>query len=175
MKNPSLHLVTLALAFFIFSASSCHKDEPEPDLVPITTTGANTMGFYIDGVPYNKKGVQNFGNPGGVSWGKFGDGKIQIDGGGGNPYGYIRISFFEQPNSKNYILNRLSSTTGFGEFIDDAPLGGNEYYTNDTATGKLEILRFDDHIISGNFDIQLQDPLTGKIIHLKDGRFDIKR
>ncbi len=82
MKNPSLHLVTLALAFFIFSASSCHKDEPEPDLVPITTTGANTMGFYIDGVPYNKKGVQNFGNPGGVSWGKFGDGKIQIDGGG---------------------------------------------------------------------------------------------
>ncbi len=95
--------------------------------------------------------------------------------GGGNPYGYIRISFFEQPNSKNYILNRLSSTTGFGEFIDDAPLGGNEYYTNDTVTGKLEILRFDDHIISGNFDIQLQDPLTGKIIHLKDGRFDIKR
>jgi len=54
-------------------------------------------------------------------------------------------------------------------------LGGNEYYTNDTVTGTLDILRLDDNIISGTFDVQLQDPETGKIIHLTDGRFDIKR
>ena len=62
MKNPLLHLATLAFAFFIISASSCHKDDPEPDLVPITTTGANTMGFYWDGIPVNKKGKPSFNN-----------------------------------------------------------------------------------------------------------------
>ncbi len=63
MKNPSLHLVTIALAFFIISASSCHKEDPESDLVPITTTGANTMGFYVDGVPHNKKGQSTWSSP----------------------------------------------------------------------------------------------------------------
>jgi hypothetical protein len=55
MKNSLLYLVVLVLAFFIFSASSCHKEDPIPDLVPITTTGANTMGFYVDGVPIIKR------------------------------------------------------------------------------------------------------------------------
>jgi len=174
MKNTLSQLLFLGLAFFIISASSCEK-EKEPDLVPITTTGANTMGFYIDDVAYNKKGVKNFGNPDGVAWWKYVDKKIELAGGGGEPYGYIRISFFEQPNSKKIILNRLSSTKGLGEFIDGAPLGGNEYYTNDTITGVLNILRLDDYIISGTFDIRLQDPITGKIVHLTDGRFDIKR
>ena len=81
MKNPLLHLVTLAFTFFIISASSCHKEDPESDLVPITTTGANTMGFYVDRVPYNKKGIYSFGNPDGVSWGKYADGKINFWGG----------------------------------------------------------------------------------------------
>ena len=98
-----------------------------------------------------------------------------ISGGGGEPRGYLSISFYEVLGTKIFLLSKLSTTTGLGEFIDDEPLGGNEYYTNDTVTGKLEILRFDDHIISGNFDIQLQDPITGKIVHLTDGRFDIKR
>ena len=175
MKNILAKLLFLIFTTFIIAASSCHKEEPISDLVPITTTSANTMGFYVVGIPYNKKGAKNFGNPGGVAWWKYNDNKIELAGGGGDPYGYIRFSFFKQPNSKNYLLNKLSSSTGSGEFIDDAPLGGNEYYTNDTVTGKLEILRFDDHIISGNFDIQLQDPITGKIVHLTDGRFDIKR
>ena len=42
----------LFLLFLAFTISSCHKDEPEPDLVPITMTGENTMGFYVDGVYY---------------------------------------------------------------------------------------------------------------------------
>ena len=29
--------------------SSCDKQEMEPNLVPSTTTGENTMGFYVDG------------------------------------------------------------------------------------------------------------------------------
>ena len=95
--------------------------------------------------------------------------------GGGDPYGSIRINFYELIGKKTYIISELSSSTGIGEYIDDAPLGGSEYYTNDTITGVLNILRLDDHIISGTFEIRLQDPITGKIIHLTDGRFDIKQ
>ena len=174
MKNTLSQLLFLILTTFIISASSCHKEDPEPDLVPITTTGANTMGFYVDGVPHNKKGSIKAGESS-VSWGKYADGKIKIFFGGGDPYGSIRINFYELIGKKTYIISELSSSTGIGEYIDDAPLGGSEYYTNDTITGVLNILRLDDHIISGTFEIRLQDPITGKIIHLTDGRFDIKQ
>ena len=83
MKKPLSHLLILALTFFIFSASSCHKDDPEPDLVPITTTGANTMGFYVDGVPHNKKGKYGGFIPQGVSGGISQDRILNIHGGGG--------------------------------------------------------------------------------------------
>jgi hypothetical protein len=77
--------------------------------------------------------------------------------------------------TKIFLLSKLNTTTGLGEFIDDVPLGGNEYYTNETVTGTLEILRLDEHVIAGTFDIHLQNPNTGKTIHLTDGRFDIKQ
>ena len=67
MENTLSQLLLLILTTFIISASSCHKDDPEPDLVPITTTGANTMGFYVDGVPHNKKGSIKAGESS-VSW-----------------------------------------------------------------------------------------------------------
>ena len=174
MKNTLSQLLFIILTTFIFSASSCHKEGPIPDLVPITTTGANTMGFYVDGVPHNKKGSIKAGESS-VSWGKYADGKIEFVGGGGEPYGYLRLSFYYKPSLNTFEISLISQNTGFGEFIDDAPLGGSEYYTNDTITGVLNILRLDDHIISGTFEIRLQDPITGKIIHLTDGRFDIKQ
>ncbi len=83
MKNTLSQLLLLILTTFIISASSCHKEDPGPDLVPITTTGANTMGFYIDGVAYNKKGSIKAGESS-VSWGKYADGKIKIFWGGGS-------------------------------------------------------------------------------------------
>lgn len=173
MKNYFTHLLLL-LSVLIFSASSCEKDK-EPDLVPITTTGENTMGFYVDGIPHNKKGVSSFGSPTGVNWWRYSDGKIELAGAGGVPKSYLRISCFKKSNINNYIISNLSQNNGWGEFIDDAPLGGNEYYTNESVTGTLKILRLDENIISGTFDIRLQDPSTNKIIHLTDGRFDIKR
>ena len=43
-------------------------------------------------------------------------------------------------------------------------------------TGTLEILRLDEHVIAITFDIHLQNPNIGKIVHLTDdGRFDIKQ
>ncbi len=170
-----MRITLLLLSVLIITASSCEK-EKEPDLVPITTTGENTMGFYLDGVPYNKKGVLSFGRPDGVSWGRYEDGRIKFVGGGGSPYGFLRINFYEVPHTKQYLISTLSQGNGGqAEFVDDDIFEGNDYYTNDTITGIMEILRLDENIISGTFDIRLQDPSTNKIIHLTDGRFDIKR
>lgn len=174
MKHTLSQLFFLVLTIGIISSSSCEKEQ-EPDLVPITTTGENTMGFYVSGVPYNKKGTITFGSPTGVKYSRYQDGKIKIFGGGGEPYTSIGIYFYPKPLKNDYILSILSTDSGFAESIDDAPLGGNEYFTNDVVTGVLDILRLDEAIISGTFDIQLQNPETGKIIHLTDGRFDIKR
>ena len=81
MKNTLSQLLFIILTTFIFSASSCHKEGPIPDLVPITTTGANTMGFYVDGVPHNKKGQSTWSSPYGVSSSLFSDGILYIHGG----------------------------------------------------------------------------------------------
>jgi hypothetical protein len=94
MKNILAKLLFLIFTTFIISASSCHKEEPISDLVPITTTGANTMGFYVDGIPYNKKGAKNFGNPGGVAWWKYNDNKIELAGGGGGSLWIYKVFFF---------------------------------------------------------------------------------
>lgn len=82
MKNNFTHLLLL-LSILLLTALSCHKEDPEPDLVPITTTGANTMGFYVDGVPHNKKGQSTWSNVYGVSATLFYSGVLYIFGGGG--------------------------------------------------------------------------------------------
>jgi hypothetical protein len=58
------------------------------------------MGFYVDGVPHNKKGSIKAGESS-VSWGKYADGKIEFVGGGGDPYGSIRINFYELIGKKH--------------------------------------------------------------------------
>ena len=179
MKNPLLYLVVLVLAFFIIPASSCHKEEPEPDLVPITTTGANTMGFYWDGIPVNKKGKPSFNNATGVNVSIYSDNTVKIFGGGGVPFCEIAIRFAideNNPENKMYKINTISATLGEAILIDDSPLGGLEFYTNDSIGGTLEIIKYSKQLqhLAGKFDIKLQSD-NGKIIHLTDGRFDIKK
>ncbi|MCO6462262.1 MAG: hypothetical protein J5I59_12735 [Saprospiraceae bacterium] len=177
MKNTLSQLFFLFLTVCIISSSSCEKEQ-EPDLVPITTSGENTMGFYWDGIPVNKKGKGTFFEPDGVSSGVFSDHKVYILGVGGNPFCEIKIEFYpneSNPLGKNYTISILGQEKGRAELIDDSHLGGIEYYTNEIVNGNLKLLRYDNQIISGTFNIQLQNPETGKIIHLTDGRFDIKQ
>lgn len=60
--------------------------------------------------------------------------------------------------------------------IDDSPLGGLEFYPKDSIGGSLEIIKYSKQLqhLAGKFDFKLQND-NGKIIHLTDGRFDIKR
>ena len=56
--------------------------------------------------------------------------KINFWGGGRNLKRLFKHSFYEVLGTKLFYF-KLSTTTGLGEFIDDVPLGGNEYYTNE--------------------------------------------
>ena len=67
MKKNQLKKIILLSTAFVFLLLSCKKEsftqnEPEePDLPPLTHTGANTFGCYIDGVPF-------VANKGGSMW-----------------------------------------------------------------------------------------------------------
>ena len=48
--------MSILISCTLLITSSCDKQEMEPNLVPKTTSGENTMGFYVDGEPVNIKG-----------------------------------------------------------------------------------------------------------------------
>ena len=175
MKNSLLYLVVLVLAFFIISASSCHKEDPEPDLVPITTTGANTMGFYVDGKKYNFKGkiegMQARGVNGGINSSKI----LRIFGAGGESI--ISLQLFIPLDSVNsngeYILRRNIDDFDVVSFIDNSPLGGLIFNCDSLHTGKIVLLK-SDNVAAGTFYFDAINYETGKVIHVTDGRFDIQ-
>ena len=175
MKRYVTHLLLLPAVFFL-TMSSCHKDEPKPDLVPITTKGANTMGFYVDGVPHNKKGQSTWSSVYGVRGGINKDYILHLFGGGGNPNITIvidlkmDINFPLQEydlNGSDYYDNRIS-------IIDDTPLGGQQYICDSLHTGKLTLLKVETDMAAGTFYFDAVNPETGKVIHITDGRFDIQ-
>ena len=177
MKNSLLYLVVLVLAFFIIPASSCHKEEPEPDLVPITTTGANTMGFYVDGVVCNKIGKYGGLSAYGVIGGLSAEMVLYVFGGGGEPKNSVTIYVPTNGCEINYPYSLNKSILFYHEavFVDDAPLGGNMYFTDSLHNGTISLLRCDQNVISGTFEFNAIHKETGKVIYVTDGRFDIKR
>ena len=165
----------LFLLFLAFTISSCHKDELEPDLVPITMTGENTMGFYVDGVPHNIRGVSNWSTHG-VSGGITQEGVVRISGWGKDPKISIAIRFIrdESHKLKEYSLNGSSFQSNWVDVIDNAPLGGNIYNCDSAHTGKIKLINLEKNQAAGTFEFTAINEESGKIIHVTDGRFDIK-
>ena len=61
MKNLFYLSISILISCTLLITSSCIKQEMEPELVPITTSGENTMGFYVDGEPVNIEGEYDGG------------------------------------------------------------------------------------------------------------------
>lgn len=176
MKNSLLYLVVLVLAFFIISASSCHKEDPEPDLVPITTTGANTMGFYLDGVPVNIRGEYGGLLSKGVKYSYYSNNTIGILGSGVSPNWTIVIFIpIDSIKDNSCIIDHSLYRYMEISYTDNSPLGGNEFLCDSLHTGYIEFKKFDMSIISGTFHFTAIHKETGKVIKVTDGRFDIKR
>ena len=178
MKNLFYLSMSILISCTLLITSSCDKQEMEPNLVPSTTSGENTMGFYVDGELVNIRGKGNWSFPEGVNYFLFENYSCEVSGSLDEqkyPIAHIRLSFdLDSINPmKPYYLNE--DEPGNGSIIDNSQLGGEEYNTIDSCEGVIEILRFDTEVIAGTFNFDAKNGSSGRIIKIKNGRFDIKR
>ena len=188
-------ILILSILFTILI--SCNKDEEEtftPTLPPITTTGANTFGCYIDGkllIPRDGDGT--FNSPShGVKY--FGTGNYPTDYNASlsvNDYTgnarFMQIYFkdlqrgvneytIQNSNCQNFVTGNPNRTMNLYCRIKDEITQENKYYCSLEDTGILNIIRYDvsTGILSGTFSCSaVNQNDINDIIEITEGRFDI--
>lgn len=175
------------LLFFLCSlliGSSCRKHKtgnPVDQLPPETQTGANTFGCLVDGKVFKPKG-DPFAGPVIKAQYQFVNGKqgFGISGSRSDAQTTQAIGVFGDSvfiNLGTYTLTSLNQSGRLhGRFIF-SQIGtlGNRYYTNETQRGEITIKHFDtvNQIVSGTFWFDALDSTTGKIVQIREGRFDL--
>lgn len=177
MKTKRL-LIFASLIFVVCSASQCKKKTEEPQLPPITTTGAMTFGCKINGkvfVPQDGRGKPglfcqyvNLGNGEGGGW-------------------YLNIPAIDwKPNptegvsiTTDSLLLQEGTTYRFENSKGTAQAfyaKSIEYTKIDNDSGELTILKFDqtNRILAGTFFFTGTNASTGQTVEVTDGRFDIR-
>lgn len=181
MKNKLfIHLFFLSIIFFSIASCKKHKsDNPIDQLPPATQTGANTLGFLLNGVPWTPKGWSG---------------------------GTTNLSLYFDPsyrggtfNIATYRLLSQDNKQSFAIALDSFQIAGDFYLSEnsnlkvvfidriksctidafDTSVyrdGKLIITKLDrqNQIISGTFDFTLYSSSCGDTIKITNGRFDMK-
>ena len=150
-----------------------------PGLPPATQTGANTLGFLLNGMPWVPAG--NNGTP---------NLTIGLDTGVNNVKFFIigaysdlpqnltefKISFPENASASFPVLINPSLLVGFVSFKDR---DGCKRITSDPSNisnTSISISKYDKgkRIVSGNFDCKIYNPACGDTIRITHGRFDLK-
>jgi hypothetical protein len=161
----------------------CKKKNAEPDLPPVTQSGANTFGCRINGKVFVPKV-----NAGGYSQRLMSD---YLPNSPGNTYsfGVSAYNNSEIPNviigfsststiletGKIYQLQATSSQSGFVTTYYEQTGGQGNFRVVAPLTGQLTILKIDlvAKIISGAFFFDATND-KGEKVEIKDGRFDVK-
>ena len=175
--------------------SNCNKDDDSftPTLPPITQTGANTFGCYVDGkllTPRDGTGTFNYPDYGMIFWGSpsgNSDSELAIrdykSGTGGLLD--IHITDFHQNREGTFPIKESNCQDGIdaNPTINircrwwDESLQAYKWYCSIENTGNLIITRYDytNSIVSGTFNCrgQNRDDATD-IIEITEGRFDVK-
>lgn len=178
-----LSITLLFLFTVLLTASSCKKQKNnEPQLPPETQTGANTVGFKINGKVYTASGKSGLLS------------NQYVWGGGPNSDTSIIIRAHNRVQEFDlYLIIKYSGTngihltteypyTGMLQLNSDGtvPAGNNVYNTNYLFKAKVNI-KFSNGsinplltgtIVSGTFEMEAVNS-EGKVIKLTDGRFDI--
>jgi len=182
MKNTLLKLITICIIF----TASCKNDDddntnPIDQLPPATMTGKQTIGCLVNGEPFTDSGIMN-------NFYQFVDGEyflaINWDMNSQNNSQFGQIGFYktEITEGQTYILNINSHLAdeftegGAATYaINNVELSG-QYETNENYTGTIHFTRFDteNFIMSGTFEFQAQEIISGETITITDGRFDLK-
>lgn len=171
MKNSYYTLI-----LFLLILSGCNKDDDSnPSLPPATQTGAGTFACYVNGKPF----IDNSG-------GYFNCFYQYVDGGyhfaiqGKDRIGELSSLLIGTNNrtiSEGEVLTLVENqigNAGAGGFYRIPNSNGIGTYTNSEYTGELTITKFDfqNNVVSGTFWFDLEHPVTGERVEVRDGRFD---
>jgi hypothetical protein len=100
---------------------------------------------------------------------------------GGNDNGSMPQNIYLQTDKKQifqgqtYPLISLQDGNAYaGGGFSFSPTDNYQSYTDSNYTGELTItnLDFENHILSGTFSFDIEHPVTGETIQVRDGRFD---
>ncbi|MGB3342889.1 MAG: hypothetical protein WBA61_03175 [Aequorivita sp.] len=186
----------LILFFSTVTFLGCSKKDDNgftPTLPPITQTGENTFGCYVDGkllIPRDGTGTFNSYDYGMIFWGSpsgFSYNEIDVrDFKSGNG-GWINIHIVDlhENGEGDFIINESNCEDGIGANPNinirvrwlDSVTQVYKWYCSIENGGTLEITRYDfeNMIVSGTFNCIVansEDP--NDIIEITEGRFDIK-
>ena len=176
----------LAICLVTFIVCSCDKDNDKPKtelekLPPATQIGANKAGCLVDGMAFLPKG---YFAAGGALFFFYQDGKnfslairqnvndgvrsINVTSGNQNLHNNIGVVFPLTEYGANSKAGRYSINSV-------APPSPQYYTTTATTTGELIITyhNFDKAILSGTFWFDAVNS-EGKIVKVREGRFDLK-
>lgn len=180
-------------AFMLFlMGCSTEKDEFVPTLPPITQTGENTFGCYVDGkllTPREGDGTFNVRDRGMIFWGSpsGSDNEISVtdykSGTGGRID--IHIQELDQKGEGVFVINESNCEKGMdaNQNINirvrwrDEITQEYKWYCSIENGGILEITRydFDNFIVSGTFSCKMANrDDSSDVIEITEGRFDIK-
>jgi hypothetical protein len=162
---------TLLSVLMLFLFIGCDKEDNSPSLPPATQTGARTFGCKVDGKIF----VHNDGIINCFYQLIDGENYFSISGKnfdlipGGVGLGTIQMSIEE---GQTYQLLDENPGNAVGDLFYQNILESAQ--TNPVYTGELSITRLDveQNIVSGTFWFDVQHPLTGERIEIREGRFD---
>jgi hypothetical protein len=179
------HTIYILLLLITVGFTQCCKEKPTtntdvPGLPPATQTGANTLGFLLNGVPWVPEGNNGTAN-------------LSIDFDPGINNGYLSIAAYNYKNSKqSYVIVAIQDSlnfaippityrvgTLFNGFLLYSDTAFCERRTNDLLTysnGYITINKIDRIIgfVAGTFECTVFNPSCGDTIKITNGRFDMK-
>ena len=169
---------------FSLILSCCKNDDDQPQnpidqLPPETQTGEQTIGCLVNGEAFvDNTSFNNFY--------QFVDGEYYLvinwdkDTFEGFKDGQIAISGIEIQENQTYALNKSGYvngdyTGGGATFTNNLSDIYGQYETNSDYIGQIHFTRFDteNFIMSGTFEFEAQEILSGETISITNGRFDL--
>ncbi|WP_423130250.1 hypothetical protein [Gaoshiqia sp. Z1-71] len=171
MKTERINYMILLLCSFLFAAGSCEKDK-EPQLPPITQTGAGTFGCLIDGQIW-VAGSDFFGKHTGANNTSYEDERWVIFA-PGSLYD-MNIEICKESMIDGFAVLDGTRETSCSNGVLFQGLDYEQFWTVDGNTGTINITKFDPDakIISGTFAFDAVNS-EGVKKEIRDGRFDIK-
>jgi len=174
MKN-----IIVVLIFSIFFSACIKLDfsKPADVLPPYSEKGANTFGCTVDGRVFVPKSKGLFGSPCLRCIYQFAEGRR-----------YFALGAFDNINDLGVSIMidstvlKQDSTYRFSNYFTSANSArywadsGATYYTKlPNYTGEIAIKHFEPkkYIVSGTFWFDAFDSVSGKVVKIREGRFDV--